>query len=104
MKFEIPELNPELFTWDNYEYDYGDRLNLDYRQSVDLKTMEREIKRRAVGYCQGSRLLVRPKSDMYGLMLEDDDHEKFWFHYPRTCLDHIRDGIDWAAVERANRL
>ena len=104
MTFEIQELNPELFTWDNYEYDYGDRLNLDYRQSVDLKTMEREIKRRAVGYCQGSRLLVRPKSDMYGLMLEDDDHEKFWFHYPRTCLDRIMDGIDWDAIERANRL
>lgn len=21
--------------------------------------------------------------------LEDDDHEKFWFHYPKDCFDEI---------------
>ena len=102
--FHIDEINPERFTWDSYEVDYGGRLGLDYRQSVDMKTMEREIKKRAIGYCDGSRLYVRPKSDMYGLMLEDDEGEKFWFHYPKTCLDYIMDGIDWDAIERANRL
>lgn len=102
--FHIDEINPERFTWDCYEVDYGGRLGLDYRQSVDMKTMEREIKKRAIGYCDGSRLYVRPKSDMYGLMLEDDEGEKFWFHYPKTCLDYIMDGIDWDAIERANRL
>ena len=91
---DIPEIDPELFTWDNYEYNYGARLDLDYRESVDLNVMRREVRKRAVGYCQGSRLLVRPKPDMYGLMLEDDDHERFWFHYPRCCLDMIRDGVD----------
>ena len=98
--FHIEEINPELFTWDNYENDYGGRLDLDYRQSTDLKVMEREIKRRAIGYCQGSRLSVRPKSDMYGIMLEDDDGEKFWFHYPRTCLDRIIDGINWEKLDK----
>ena len=102
--FHIEEINPERFTWDCYEVDYGGRLDLDYRQSIDMKTMEREIKKRAIGYCDGSRLYVRPKSDMYGLMLEDDEGEKFWFHYPKTCLDYIMDGIDWDAIERANRL
>lgn len=95
----MEELNPELFTWDNYENDYGGRLNLNFRESTELRTMEREIKRRGVGYCQGSRLSILQKPDMYGLMLEDDDGEKFWFHYPRTCLDHIMDGIDWEAVD-----
>lgn len=98
--FHIEEIDPEFFTWDNYENDYGARLDLDYRQSTDLKTMEREIKRRAIGYCQGSRLFVRPKSDMYGVMLEDDDGEKFWFHYPRTCLDRIIDGIDREKLDK----
>ena len=102
--FHIEEINPERFTWDCYEVDYGGRLDLDYRQSIDMKTMEREIKKHAIGYCDGSRLYVRPKSDMYGLMLEDDECEKFWFHYPKTCLDYIMDGIDWDAIERANRL
>ena len=102
--FHIEEINPERFTWDCYEVDYGGRLDLDYRQSIDMKVMEREIKKRAIGYCDGSRLYVRPKSDMYGLMLEDDEGEKFWFHYPKTCLDYIMDGIDWDAIERANRL
>ena len=76
--FHIEEIDPERFTWDCYEVDYGGRLDLDYRQSIDMKTMEWEIKKRAIGYCDGSRLYVRPKSDMYGLMLEDDASTTSW--------------------------
>jgi hypothetical protein len=36
---------------------------------------------------------------MYAIMLEDDDFEKFWFHFPRVCLDRMMDGIDWEKVE-----
>lgn len=89
MAIEITELDPELFTWDIWENDYGARLDLDYGSSLDLGVMRREIAKRLVGYCDGGRLRVRPKSDMYGIMLEDDDHEKFWFHYPKDCFDEI---------------
>ena len=97
--FHIEEIDPELFTWDKYEPDYGGRLGLNFRDSTSMKVMEREIKKRCVGYCQGSRLRIRPKSDMYAIMLEDDDFEKFWFHFPRVCLDRMMDGIDWDKVE-----
>ena len=96
----MEKLNPELFTWDNYEYDYGARLGLDFRESTEMRIMEREIKKRGIGYCDGSRLSVRPKNDMYGLMLEDDEHEKFWFHFPKSCLDNIMSGIDWDAIDK----
>ena len=90
--FHIKEIDPELFLWELYESDYGGRMDLNFRDSTDIYVMDREIRKRAIGFCQGSRLPVRPKSDMYGLMLEDDEHEKFWFHYPRCCLDRIMDG------------
>lgn len=85
----MEELNPELFTWDIYESNYGARLDLDYCQSIDYNIMHKEIKDRCVGYCDGGRLYVRPRSDCYGVMLEDDDGEKFWFHFPKDALDQM---------------
>ena len=43
------ELDPELFTYRKYEPNYGARLDLDFRQSIDDKIMAREIKRRCIG-------------------------------------------------------
>ena len=83
------ELNPELFTYGKYEPNYGARLDLDFRSSIDDKIMAREIKRRCIGWCDGSRLLVRPKSDSYAVMLEDDDFEQFWFHWPKVSFEKI---------------
>ena len=85
----MEELNPELFTWDIYEADYGARLDLDYSKSIDYNIMRKEIKDRCVGYCDGGRLYVRPRSDCYGVMLEDDDGEPFWFHFPKDVLDEM---------------
>lgn len=91
-KIHIEELPSAYFTWERYESDYGARLNLDFRSSIDAKVMASEIKKRCVGWCDGSKLSIRPKSDMVALMLEDDDFEKFWFHYPKTCFEMILDG------------
>ena len=85
----VDELDPELFTYRKYEPNYGARLDLDFMHSIDDKTMSREIKKRCVGYCDGARLLVRPKSDSYAVMLEDDDFEQFWFHWPKESFEKI---------------
>ena len=92
-QLHIEELSPIDFTWERYESDYGGRLDLDFRNSTDAKIMAREIKKRCVGWCPGGKLTIRPKSDMVALMLEDDDFEKFWFHYPKTCFEKILDGF-----------
>ena len=92
-KLDIEELSPIDFTWERYESNYGARLNLDFRSSIDNKVMAREISRRCIGWCDGGKLTIRPKSDMVAIMLEDDEFEKFWFHYPKTAFDMILDGV-----------
>ena len=92
-KLDIEELSPIDFTWERYESNYGGRLDLDFRSSTDAKIMAREIKRRCIGWCPGGKLTIRPKSDMVAIMLEDDEFEKFWFHYPKTAFEMILDGI-----------
>ena len=92
-KLDIAELSPIDFTWERYESDYGGRLDLDFRSSTDAKIMAREIKKRCSCWCDGSKLHIRPKSDMVAIMLEDDEFEKFWFHYPKTCFEMILDGV-----------
>ena len=85
----MEKLNHEWFTWDNYAADYGARLDLDYSQSIDYNIVRREIRSRCVGYCDGGRLSIRPRSDCYGVMLEDDDGECFWFHFPKSAFDQM---------------
>ena len=86
---KVDMINPELFTWCNYESDFGHRMGLDFADTLDGRKMKREIVRRLVGYCDGSRLSVRPRTDSYAIMLEDDEGERFWFHYPKNYCDEI---------------
>ena len=84
---KIQELSPDEFTYERYEVDYGDRLRLDFRECTSLDAMSREIRDRIVGWCDGGRLRTLPKTDMVAVMLEDDDFEKFWFHWPRVAFE-----------------
>jgi hypothetical protein len=80
---EIPEINPELFTYELYEANFGDRLGLYYHMYPEVFEFENFIKAlrpRVVGWCDPSRLYVRPKTEGVALMCEDEDGEKFWFH------------------------
>ena len=43
----------------------------------------------AVGWCDASRLLVRPRRDLFALMLEMPDDEKIWFHIDQKMLSLI---------------
>ncbi len=92
---ELPELSPDEFTWERYESNYGSRLNLDFRSSINNVVMAREIRNRCLGYCDGSKLRIRPKSDMVAIMLEDDEFEKFWFHYPKFVFEKDVLDYDW---------
>ena len=83
------KIDPELFTWENYEPDFGYRVGLNFADTLDILKMKREIVRRLVGYCDGSRLSVRPRTNSYAIMLDDDDGERFWFHYPKFNFDEI---------------
>ena len=88
----MKELNSEYFSYPLYEVNWSERLGLDYMADDLSDEVVRKIRDCAIGWCDGSRLSVRPKSDMVAIMLEDDDFEKFWFHYPKTCFEMILDG------------
>ena len=101
-QLHIEELSPIDFTWERYESNYGDRLNLDFRSSIDNKVMAREIKRRCVGWCDGGKLTIRPKSDMVALMLEDDEFEGYPGITREGCRKYLDERIlsdEYLAVE-----
>ena len=79
----IPEIDPELFTYELYEMAFGDRLGLYHRmypEVFEFGNFIRVLKPRVVGWCDPSRLAVRPKAEGVALMCEDEDGERFWFH------------------------
>ena len=80
---EIPEIDPELFTYGIYEAAFGDRLGLYhhmYPEVFEFENFIRVLKPRVIGWCDPSRLAVRPKTEGVALMCEDENSEKFWFH------------------------
>lgn len=85
---DIEEISPELFTWELYEPDFGHRLGLywnRYGETFQPDEFLTQLKKFIIGWCDPSRLAIRPKSDGAAVMCEDDDG-KFWFHVlPETA-------------------
>lgn len=75
-KKKLEELSPELFIWELY--DSGGPL-LD----------RNEVAQMAIGYCDASRLQVRPRSNLMALMCEDPEGNKFWFHVEPKEIEFI---------------
>lgn len=79
---KLDELDPELFTWDSYEYDFGNRLDCFWNQYPEIYQFDEflsKLKNKIVGWCNPSRLSVRPRNDGIAVMCEDEDG-RFWFH------------------------
>lgn len=64
----LEELSPELFIWELYDAEALGMLDPD------------SLAEAAYGWCDASRLPVRPRRDLLALMLEYPDGERCWFH------------------------
>lgn len=78
----LEEFDPEIFSKELYNA-YG-------IWSVDTNLY---IAAR-VGYCDASRLLVRPKCGEYALMIEFDNGARHWFHITSSMIIPIRERLE----------
>lgn len=78
VKKSCDEIDPERFLYGNYESNYWSRLGLEY--DYTHSALANALKNRIVGWCDSSRLMVRPKSGTIAVMCEDEDFMLFWFH------------------------
>ena len=77
----LEEISPELFLWELYN------VNGVYELDVALHIAVK------FGYCDASRLLVRPRSGMLALMVEYEDGAKEWYHITPRMLKLIRERL-----------
>jgi len=82
---KLEKLDPELFTWETYDYYYWNTLGCGPFDD----DLGQKIKQHAIGYCDASRLTIRPKTDFFAVMCETDDHKKFWFHIDQLYLEKL---------------
>lgn len=85
----LKELNPELFIWELWEPGFWDSLDLTYTESMDIDNLVEAIKKYGVGYCNSTRLQVRPKDENYLAVMCEKDGRKFWFHVFKDDLLEI---------------
>lgn len=78
MSRKIEEIDPERFIYQNYEPDYWTRLGMCF--SCGCLDVAKKAKACALGWCDASRLSVRPRPGCIAVMCEDEDGEPFWFH------------------------
>lgn len=74
----LEELDPELFILELY----NPNGMLELSDALCLAT--------SIGYCDASRLFVRPKYDSIALMIEWENGTKYWCHANREILESIR--------------
>lgn len=74
----LEQIDPEQFL---YEYYCADGLA--FLDSNDLA-------RYATGWCDASRLRVRPRSGLLALMVETPDGDKMWFHIDQKMLSLLQ--------------
>lgn len=72
----IEELSPELFTYELYD-------------SGGILMDDIEIAQSAIGYCDASRLQVRPRTGLLALMLEFPNGDRCWFHIDEKMLKSL---------------
>jgi len=75
----LEKLNSECFIYDNYESNWWSLLDLDYLDALDGMSVMKEVEQYAVGYCESSKIRLRPRNDSYAVMFEKDG-KRFWFH------------------------
>ena len=73
----LEELSPELFIWELYDNSALGMLDTD------------TLAEAAYGWCDASRLPVRPRKDLLALMIEYPDGERCWFHIDPKMKDLI---------------
>lgn len=83
---KIEQLNSECFTYELYESNWWQLLGIDYIDTMYTSLMQRMVKRYAVGYCDATSIIVRPKKDGYAVMFEKDGN-RFWFHMNESELE-----------------
>lgn len=88
----LEQLNPELFSWELYNP--NGLYELDDAMCVAA----------SIGYCDASRLLVRPKTGEVALMVEWPNGEKYWCHADKSVLEHIRRRLSIDFAENAGHL
>ena len=78
----LEELDPELFSLELYNpygmYELSDALYV----------------AASIGYCDASRILVRPKEGEVAIMIEWENGTKYWCHATRETLDSIRERLE----------
>jgi len=94
----LTKLSPDRFLFELYEPNYC-RLNMSYKIfPANVKTGEEELiealNEKAIGFCDGKSLFVRPRNDSYAIMCEDEDG-KFWFHVDKHILDNFQIASDY---------
>ena len=78
----VTELNPELFIYELYNpngtWELDDALHV----------------ASAIGYCDASRLAVRPRTGEFALMVEWPNGEKCWFHVTAELLRFVQERLE----------
>lgn len=74
----LEEISPERFLWEYYDQNGVQEIDDALRVAAGF------------GYCDASRLQVRPRSGLYALMVEWPDGAKAWYHITPRMLELIR--------------
>lgn len=93
---KLIKMNPENFNYQNHEANWWTAFNLSFTESIETDKLVKAINKYAIGYCDSSKLKIKPKSNSYAVMFNVDGY-KFWFHisnYENTMFNDFLERIE----------
>ena len=95
---KLTKLDPKKFNYKNHESDWWTTFNLSYTESIETEKLIKAINKYAIGYCDGSKLEIKPKSNSYAVMFNVEGYE-FWFHINNSENTVFNDFIEYQMKE-----
>jgi hypothetical protein len=87
----MPLIPPTEFTFGKYDRNTIPHSVYMYSLKDYVKWLKSQV---IIGYIKGIELEIRPKTDTYGVMIEDEDGFISWSHIPDDVFDKYLKEID----------
>lgn len=84
----MQKLNPNLFTYSLWKAGTLLDLGVEHNRYDCIVKRKETLIKYAIGYCNASELLIKPKLDMYAVMFQKEDLI-FWTHLLKKEFETI---------------
>ena len=88
----MSKIDSKEFTYKKHEANWWSAFGFSFSESIKPEKLIKAIDDYAIGYCDGSKLEIKPKEKSYAIMFNVEG-DKFWFHIDNSENTILKDFV-----------